>query len=81
MHFQGRSSASTSVITVSSALNYCGSYKNKDVVILIENDKMNPIMAEQLSVDKTPASIGALMQRRNIKLAQEEQEVQIHHSY
>jgi serine/threonine-protein phosphatase 2B catalytic subunit len=29
------------VITVFSAPNYCGSYKNKGAVILIENDKMN----------------------------------------
>ena len=29
------------MITVFSAPNYCGSYKNKGAVILIENDKMN----------------------------------------
>ena len=29
------------VITIFSAPNYCGSYKNKGAVILIENDKMN----------------------------------------
>ena len=37
----GGSQAFPSVITVFSAPNYCGSYKNKGAVILIENDKMN----------------------------------------
>lgn len=41
MHRWGGSSAFPSVITVFSAPNYCGSYKNKGAVILIENDKMN----------------------------------------
>ena len=29
------------LVTIFSAPNYCGSYKNKGAVILIENDKMN----------------------------------------
>ena len=33
--------ANKKLITVFSAPNYCGSYKNKGAVILIENDKMN----------------------------------------
>lgn len=41
MHRWGGSQAFPSVITVFSAPNYCGSYKNKGAVILIENDKMN----------------------------------------
>ena len=41
MHRWGGASAFPSVITVFSAHNYCGSYKNKGAVILIENDKMN----------------------------------------
>ena len=41
MHRWGGASAFPSVITVFSASNYCGSYKNKGAVILIENDKMN----------------------------------------
>lgn len=41
MHRWGGSNAFPSVITVFSAPNYCGSYKNKGAVILIENDKMN----------------------------------------
>jgi serine/threonine-protein phosphatase 2B catalytic subunit len=41
MHRWGGSTAFPSVITVFSAPNYCGSYKNKGAVILIENDKMN----------------------------------------
>ena len=40
-HRWGGSGAFPSVITVFSAPNYCGSYKNKGAVILIENDKMN----------------------------------------
>jgi|TARA_B110000305_G_scaffold114852_1_gene129105 serine/threonine-protein phosphatase 2B catalytic subunit len=41
MHRWGGAQAFPSVITVFSAPNYCGSYKNKGAVILIENDKMN----------------------------------------
>lgn len=41
MHRWGGTQAFPSVITVFSAPNYCGSYKNKGAVILIENDKMN----------------------------------------
>lgn len=41
MHRWGGAAAFPSVITVFSAPNYCGSYKNKGAVILIENDKMN----------------------------------------
>ena len=41
MHRWGGTAAFPSVITVFSAPNYCGSYKNKGAVILIENDKMN----------------------------------------
>lgn len=41
MHRWGGSQAFPSVITVFSAPNYCGTYKNKGAVILIENDKMN----------------------------------------
>jgi len=41
MHRWGGSSAFPSVITVFSAPNYCGSYKNKGAVILIENERMN----------------------------------------
>ena len=41
MHRWGGKEAFPSVITVFSAPNYCGSYKNKGAVILIENDKMN----------------------------------------
>jgi len=41
MHRWGGNQAFPSVITVFSAPNYCGSYKNKGAVILIENDKMN----------------------------------------
>ena len=41
MHRGGGTQAFPSVITVFSAPNYCGSYKNKGAVILIENDKMN----------------------------------------
>lgn len=41
MHRWGGAQAFPSVITVFSAPNYCGSYRNKGAVILIENDKMN----------------------------------------
>lgn len=41
MHRWGGGSAFPSVITVFSAPDYCGTYKNKGAVILIENDKMN----------------------------------------
>ena len=41
MHRWGGPNAFPSVITVFSAPNYCGSYRNKGAVILIENDKMN----------------------------------------
>lgn len=41
MHRWGGSEAFPSVITVFSAPNYCGSYKNKGAVILIEDQKMN----------------------------------------
>jgi serine/threonine-protein phosphatase 2B catalytic subunit len=41
MHRWSGSAAFPSVITVFSAPNYCGSYKNKGAVVLIENDKMN----------------------------------------
>ena len=41
MHRWGGTSAFPSVITVFSAPNYCGEYRNKGAVILIEKDKMN----------------------------------------
>ena len=41
MHRWGGGEAFPSVITVFSAPDYCGTYKNKGAVILIENDKMN----------------------------------------
>lgn len=41
MHRWGGSEAFPSVITVFSAPNYCGSYKNKGAVVLIENLKMS----------------------------------------
>lgn len=41
MHRWGGSDAFPSIITVFSAPNYCGSYKNKGAVVLIENLKMS----------------------------------------
>ena len=41
MHKWSGNNSFPSVITVFSAPNYCGSYKNKGAVILIENEKMN----------------------------------------
>ena len=40
-HRWGGASAFPVVTTIFSAPNYCGSYKNKGAVIMIENDKMN----------------------------------------
>ena len=41
MHRWGGAQAFPPVITVFSAPNYCGEYRNKGAVILIENEKMN----------------------------------------
>ena len=40
-HRWGGSAAFPVITTIFSAPNYCGSYKNKGAVIMIENDKMN----------------------------------------